>query len=176
MESVGKIVSFMLLAFLTIAGTMLILLRFDTVSESYATDLTNKFANECQTTGKIDPDNYRIFYKNIYGMGNYEINIAHRSIKSYPSGGSFFNDYIEYSNQTIMESMFPTTSVYNPSTGQMEFQENQYLMKKGDVIIVTISRHASSGEKLLRFMTGNGFSDVLVTRYSGTIGYTGFTD
>lgn len=104
----------------------------DDISQVAVQSLVAEFVNNSATKGKITQDDYNAFLSKLYATGNtYDIQLEHKIITTNPNKGASDqlgeNLYYSVYNSTIIDSS--TTGINN---------KKEYLMKKGDYIIVTV--------------------------------------
>lgn len=155
-----------------IGGVFIFLTQYDTTNENLIIDRTQAFVNECQTTGKIDADNYKRFVKSVQKFGYYDVVLDYKSIRYYPEEekqrtkyvqtGNTVTDYKEYNDEEIRKAMFTTSGSGN--------KENDFLMKSGDMLTVIVRRQGSFTTNIFSSLFGANLKGTLVVRQTGTIG------
>lgn len=168
-DILGKMMNYCLFAVVTIMIVILFLGKVDSAMESYVRDESISFANECQTTGYINPENFENFVALITKLGSYNVKISHGAKRAYAvfDGGDATGEYeehYEYTNlDTILEYMYPEQHGIE--------KERNYTMKTGDEFTITVTRHSSLFTGGFAWLTGGtGMPDSVVCKYSGRVG------
>ena len=165
-DILGDMFSYFMYFMGIIIAVMLLLMRVDTVSASYASDMAIRFVDECRTTGRISADNYQKTYESICKTGSYNISLSCDTAVAFPTEtGSVTKDWITTPNEKILAYMYDMNAT----------ETYDYPMNAGDTITISVTRkNASIASNLLSWMLGSQTdAGTLVTTYSGTIGTNG---
>jgi len=163
-EHVSRMAGYVVTVIMLLLGLFLFMQEFDRTLENNIMDITMEFVNECQTTGKIDTENYSLFTKKIYRMGNYTIEMNHKALVAWPETDAagavtgYKEDYYETSTQDILDQMYTPT------------EDKNYEMKNGDILTVKVRRRNNPTTSITSAFFGVDLTNTIVVRYSGTIG------
>lgn len=106
--------------------------RTDDVSQLTVEIATTEFVDDIRETGKITPDKYSKYIENIGSTGNtYNIELKVKVLDENPK-----RKIIE-TNGTMETTDNVYYSVYNSQIENVLNQNNEYLLKEGDIIIVS---------------------------------------
>lgn len=107
--------------------------RTDDVSQLTAKILTNEFVDNIRKTGKIEPDKYDKFVQNLGSTGNtYNIEMEVKILDENPGRRA-----TQSSNTTIGEKVY--YSVFNSQIEETLNNDNDYYLKEGDIVTVSIN-------------------------------------
>lgn len=102
------------------------------ISQTAVQTLVSDFANTVATKGKITPGDYNAFVQKLQATGNtYEVEIEHQILDENPGKKSVATS-ADALGENIYYSVF-TTDIMDDIN-----QNKDYLLKKGDYIIVTV--------------------------------------
>lgn len=106
--------------------------RTDDVSQLTVEIATTEFVDDIRETGKITPDKYSKYIENIGSTGNtYNIELEVKVLDENPKRKT-----IE-ANGTMETTDNVYYSVYNSQIENVLNQNNEYLLKEGDIIIIS---------------------------------------
>ena len=125
--------------------------RSDDISQSVVQTATSDFVDKVSIAGKIRPSDYESFATQIGATGNtYDIEIEVQHLdenpgkKSVQTAGDLIGENVRYSTFTteILNDMY-TDASGNPA-------QEDYILKKGDYIIVTVKNTNKTMAQMLR--------------------------
>lgn len=163
-DPMSKLCAIFLVLGVWLGLTGLILVTVDQCTNFYIQDETTVFVDECRTTGRIDEQNYKKYCKKIFRMGNYKVELSHKSRLAFEDGeDNFRTDYLEKSTEQILEVMFP-----------VDGEEKDYKMNNEDFLTITIKKTTGSfTDKLMGIITRINVKGQTVVHYGGIVGYYG---
>ena len=104
----------------------------DNIAQVSVQSLVAEFVNNVATKGKITQDDYNTFISKLYATGNtYDVQLEHKKMTTNPNKGA--DDQI---GENLYYSVYNSVIIDSIETG-INYNE-EYLMKKGDYIIVTV--------------------------------------
>lgn len=122
--------------------------RTDDISQTVVQTAASEFVDKVSVAGKIKPSDYEAFAQTIGATGNtYEIGIEVQHLDENPgkkavtTSGDLVGENVRYSTFTseILEEMYKTGGT-----------TNDYMLKKGDNIIVTVKNTNRTMAQMLR--------------------------
>lgn len=122
--------------------------RTDDISQTVVQTAASEFVDKVSVAGKIKPSDYEAFAQTIGATGNtYEIGMEVQHLdenpgkKSVVTSGDLVGENVRYSTFTseILEEMYKTGGT-----------TNDYMLKKGDNIIVTVKNTNRTMAQMLR--------------------------
>lgn len=161
---VSKLAGYILtILVICVIAPYLVLSQMDVTKETYIYSQATEFVDTCRSTGQISPEEYEKYLQKIYSLGNYSIQLEHRSEKCY---------YRENGETEISsESYFMTQiadDIYKDPTAPAP-----YKMKNGDRLIITVNKtDRSLSEAIMGFFGIETYKELIVN-YGGTVGSTG---
>ena len=119
----------------------------DDISQVAVQSLVSEFVNNAATKGKITQDDYNSFIEKLYATGNtYDVQVEHKIMTTNPNKGA-----ADQLGENLYYSVYNSTIVDSHDTG-VNYNE-QYLMKKGDYIIVTVKNsNTTIGSQIKNFI------------------------
>lgn len=171
-ESVGKIFSYIVFTLTIVAAIMILLLKIGDSQDTFVRNQTTSFVDTCRTTGEINPDKYRAYYKSVYGMGSYTISMERKQLVSYPNvnaagnpDGTSRDEWYITNMRDIMAYMYDLNAT----------REQSYPLNAGDMFTVEVrKKQADVGSRMLSFFTGGADNrGAIVVKYSGVVGSNG---
>lgn len=163
-DSFQRILAYLTLIFGLIFAVVLITIQSDKTIEDFVADESTDFIDECRTTGIIDPVNLRIYLTKVYELGDFKVNLEHKTKTSFSQNGTTqsMTGYSSTGNEDIMSYIFTDVG-----------DDNIYKMRNGDMIVVTVTRESGGiGNKLLNFFVPHSEQNKIVVQYSGLVGYS----
>lgn len=155
------------------------LILFDAESNlnSSIQDATSEFVNESCITGEISADAYKDFVKKVCRYGQYDIRLTVETDVAYPAvslsgkkGVRMGQD--SFPGKNITGYMFP--EAYKDTYGNwVQPDEQNYALKTGDRLTVTVVRKSSLTSGFMRAFSGRSNSDTVITTYHNVSGITG---
>lgn len=146
--------------------------RNDDIAQTVVQTATSEFVKKVATYGSIKPNDYNSYVQELYATGNtYEIEIEVQHLDENPgkkqvtTSADLIGENVYYSTYTteILDKMFPTSGP-TADTGE------NYVLKKGDNIIVTVKNTNKTIAQLLRTffyrVTGQGTYQVAASASS----------
>ena len=157
-ENVGRGLSLMGFLAIFIAAAATIMLFASNICDNSVRDKNVKFVNSSASNGKINHNDYYSFARDVAGLGNYAIKIEHKSLIYYPDGdGGYREDYMCYYNDEILTYMYPDSG-----------EDQNYEMKAGDFITVTITKKGSVFTQIWDSITGS--APTVISNYGLMVG------
>ena len=142
--------------------------RNDDIAQTVVQTATSEFVKKVSTYGSIKPNDYSAYVHELHATGNtYEIEIEVQHLDENPgkkqatTSSDLIGENVYYSTYTteILDTMFPTSG-----------DEENYVLKKGDNIIVTVKNTNKTIAQLLRTffyrVTGQGTYQVAASASS----------
>ena len=119
----------------------------DDISQVAVQSLVSEFVNNAATKGKITQDDYNSFIEKLYATGNtYDVQLEHKIMTTNPNKGA-----ADQIGENLYYSVYNSTIVDSRDTG-VDYN-TQYLMKKGDYIIVTVKNsNTTIGSQIKNFI------------------------
>lgn len=144
--------------------------RTDDISQSVVQTATSEFVDKVSVAGKIKPEDYEAYAQKIAATGNtYEIEIEVQHLDENP-GKKAAVTAVDLVGENVRYSTFSTdilNSMY-PDSGTGTSQD--YILKKGDNIIVTAKNTSRTMAQMLRTTfykaTGQASSEVVASASS----------
>ena len=163
-DSFQRILAYLCLIFGLIIAVVLITIQSDKTIEDFVADETTDFIDECRTTGVIDPTNLRAYLTKVYKLGDFKVNLEHKTKTSFSQNGvsQSMTGYSSTGNEGIMSCIFTDSG-----------DDNKYKMRNGDMIVATVTRESGGiGNRLLNFFVPHNETNEIVVQYSGLVGYS----
>ena len=115
----------------------------DEISQVAVQSLVAEFVNNAATKGKITQNDYNGFISKLYATGNtYDVQMEHKIMTINPNKGAENqlgeNLYYSVYNSTILDGTIKDSSGVTVGTGVTNSAKGEYLLKKGDYLIVTV--------------------------------------
>lgn len=105
----------------------------DDISQVAVQSLVAEFVNNAATKGKITLAEYNTFASKLYATGNtYSIDLEHKIMTTNPNKGE-----VEQLGENLYYSVYNST-IIDGANGIYNSTKKEYLMKKGDYLIVTV--------------------------------------
>ena len=119
----------------------------DDISQVAVQSLVSEFVNNVATKGKVTQDDYNSFISKLYATGNtYDVQLEHKIMTTNPNKGA-----TDQLGENLYYSVYNSTIVDSKATG-IDYNK-QYLMKKGDYIIVTVKNsNTTIGSQVKNFI------------------------
>lgn len=119
----------------------------DDISQVAVQSLASEFVNNAATKGKVTQDDYNSFIAKLYATGNtYDVQLEHKIMTTNPNKGA-----TDKLGENLYYSVYNSTIVDSPNTG-VNYNE-EYTMKKGDYIIVTVKNtNTTIGSQVKNFL------------------------
>lgn len=144
--------------------------RNDDIAQLAVNTAISEFVDNVRKTGKITLDNYNALISSLYATGNtYDVSIEVQVLDENPSKKTTQADETKI-GENIYYSVY-TTQIYD------ELQKNsKYLLKEGDIIIVSASNTNNTISQMLKnffySLSGNGTYSIVASQ-SGIVAVTG---
>ena len=163
-DILGKLFSYILMAFALLMAMMSLLTGIDRIMDSYVANKATSFVDICRTTGKIDPENYENFCNSIYRIGDYEIELCHgKRVALWSTEGTEIT-HKEFYTEEILLKMY----------GESETENFAYLLNNGDYVKVSVRKEGKGfSGAFYEFFLDQATTTKLLASYSGVVGSNG---
>lgn len=120
----------------------------DDITQLSVQTATTEFVNEICRTGKLTEDKYNSFIATVTSTGNaYDVEVNFRILDENPAKKTSQSEGVVVIGQNVYYSVF-TTQIVDRITD--DEQDNQYILKKGDEVSVTVKNRGQTLAQTLR--------------------------